>query len=70
MCFRDRYSFIKPNGNQLNVKTFFKVKDISQTLKASFKYLLYNPYEMRFNIKNSFESRFFNGFSLANMDEV
>lgn len=71
MCFRDRYSFVKPNTkNQLKVQTFYKAKDIGRTMKASFKYLLFNHHERMFKLKHSSESRLLSPTSLANMDEV
>jgi hypothetical protein len=43
---------------------------LRRTLKAEFKYLLFNYHEGKFKVKNSFESRLFNPTSLANLDEV
>lgn len=67
MCFRDRYSFVYSIDK---IWTYFKFKDVKATVKASFKYLLFNHHERMFKIKNSFESRLFKPIDLANLDSV
>ena len=44
--------------------------NIKDEMSAKFKYLLFNYYDNRFQIKNSQESRMFNFRSLLNMEEV
>ena len=70
MCFRDRFTKVWLKENKLETKNFYKKKDMKSTIKAEFKYLLYNYHEEKFKVKQSFESRLFNPTSLANLDEV
>jgi hypothetical protein len=38
MCFRDRYAFVIPNGDQLKIITYYKTRDMRTETMASFKY--------------------------------
>jgi len=51
MCFRDRFTEVWPAENQLITKNFYKKKDLKSTIKAEFKYLLFNYHEEKFKIK-------------------
>ena len=71
MALVDSYTILRPSDEtKFEARSFYKIKDLSSTLIASFSYLLFSPHDLAFLVKRSIESRMYNPSTINNLDFI